>query len=159
MCSSWESAVLVVQPSVRSSKHQSELLVLCQEGFEATFEKDIPRMFGSHASLVVLHYDIARAHKALTTVQWIEANNCNFITAGDWPANSPDLSPMDYAINGIFKHRLWKEKTRNLSGLMRAMKEEWRNISKVLCLVTLRSRKGQVQNMLDNHGYQIKKLK
>jgi hypothetical protein len=88
-------------------------------------------MFGSRAHLVVLHHDSATAHKASATVQWLEANNYNFIPAGDWPANSPYLSPMDYAINGIFKHRLWK-KTRNLAGLMRVMKGEWKNISKAL---------------------------
>jgi hypothetical protein len=115
-------------------------------------------MFGSRAHLVVLHHDSAPAHKASATVQWLEANY-NFIPAGDWPANSPDLSPMDYAINGIFKHRLWKKKTRNLARLMRAMKEEWKNISKALCLRTLQSWKGRVQKMLDNHGYQIENLK
>jgi hypothetical protein len=96
------------------------------------FEKDIPRMFCSRAHLVVLHHDSVPAHKASATVQWLEANNYKFIPAGDWPANSSDLSLMDYAMKRIFKHRLWK-KTRNLAGLMRAMKEGWKNISKTLC--------------------------
>jgi hypothetical protein len=119
------------------------------------FEKNIARIFGGRPHLVVLHHDSVPAHKASATIQWLEANNYNFIPAGDWLVNSPDLSPMDNAINGIFKHRLWKKKTRNLAGLMRAMKEEWKNISKALCPRTLRSWKGRVQKMLDNHGYQI----
>ena len=69
------------------------------------FEKYIPTMFGSRAHLVLLHHDSASVHKASTTVPWFQAYNYNFIPAGDWPANSPDLSPMDCAINRIFKHR------------------------------------------------------
>jgi hypothetical protein len=123
------------------------------------FRKDIPKLFGSRAHLVVLHQDSAPAHKATATVQWLKANGYKFIPAEDWPANSPDLSPMDYAINGIFKQRLWKRKARNLRGLIRVMKEEWKNISKNLCVRTLQSWKGRVIKMVKNHGYQIEYLK
>ena len=116
-------------------------------------------MFGSCAHLVILHQDSAPAHKASATVQWLKANGCKFILAEDWPANSPDLSLVDYVINGIFKQRLWKRKARNLRGLIRAMKEEWKNINKNLCIRTLRSWEGRVIKMVKNHGYQKEHLK
>ncbi|OWA53012.1 hypothetical protein BV898_17449 [Hypsibius exemplaris] len=31
----------------------------------------------------------------------LKSNGYKFIRKEDWPANSPDLSPMDYSINGI----------------------------------------------------------
>jgi hypothetical protein len=42
---------------------------------------------------------------------------------------------------------------------MRALEDEWKNISKGLCLRTLRLKKGRVQKMLDNHGHQIENSK
>jgi hypothetical protein len=48
----------------------------------------------------------AQISSEMANVQWLKANVYKFTPAGDWPANSPDLSPMDNAINGIFKQRL-----------------------------------------------------
>jgi hypothetical protein len=98
------------------------------------FEKDIPRLYGKDAKSVALHHDSAPAHKALGTVRFLEDNNYRFIPAADWPSNSPDLSPMDYSINGIFKRRLWKHKTHTLAGLKRAMRQEWSKIDVDLCV-------------------------
>jgi hypothetical protein len=116
-------------------------------------------MFGSRAHLVALHRDSAPTHKASATVQWLKANGYRFIPAGNYPANSTDLSLMDYAINRIFKQRLWKRKAQNLCGSIRAMKEEWKNINKSLRIRTLRSWEGWLIKMVKNHGYQTEHLK
>jgi hypothetical protein len=81
-----------------------------------------------------------------------------FLQGTGLPTLRVSTHPMDYAIKGIFKHRLCK-KNRNLAGLRRAMKEEWNHISKALCPKTLRLWKGRVQKRLDNHGYQTENLK
>jgi hypothetical protein len=109
--------------------------------------------------MAVLHHDSAPAHKASNTVAWLESHGYKFISEENWPANSPDLSPMDYAINGIFKQRLWKRKTRKLGGLIRAMKEEWKYISKKLCVKTMKAWEGHVRKMMNNNSYQIEHLK
>jgi len=88
------------------------------------FEKDIPALFGKHAKLAVLHHDSAPAHKSTKTVAWLKSRGYKVISEADWPASSPDLSPMDYSINGIFKRRLWKRKSYDLKGLMHVMKDE-----------------------------------
>ena len=77
----------------------------------------------------------------------------------DWCANSPDLSPMDYSINGIFKQGLWKRKAQDINGLKRAMRQEWSRISKELCVKTLKSWESRVKLMLENNGLQIEHLK
>ena len=43
------------------------------------------------------------AHKAAATVQWLDNPGCNSISVQDWPVYSPDLSFMDFSINGIFQ--------------------------------------------------------
>jgi hypothetical protein len=122
-------------------------------------KKYIPKLFGSRAHLVVLHQDSASAPKTSATVQWLKANGYKFIPVGDWPANSPDLNPINYAINKIFKQCLWRRKARNLRGSIRAMKKRWKNISKNLCIGTLQSWEGRVIKKLENHYYQIKHVK
>ncbi|OWA51775.1 hypothetical protein BV898_16242 [Hypsibius exemplaris] len=67
------------------------------------FKKNIPKLYGKQAKSVALHHDSAAAHTALTTVRFLQDNNYRFISAADWPFNSPDLSPINYSINGIFK--------------------------------------------------------
>ena len=109
--------------------------------------------------LAVLHHDSAPAHKAAATVQWLESHGYNFIPEEDWCANSPDLSPMDYSINGIFKQGLWKRKAQDINGLKRAMRQEWSRISKELCVKTLKSWEFRVKLMLENNGLQIEHLK
>jgi hypothetical protein len=122
------------------------------------FKKDIPRLYGKDARLVALHHDSAPAHTALDTVRYLQNSKYRYIPKDDWPSNSPDLSPMDYSINGIFKRKLWKHKTKNLAGLMRAMKREWTTISTDLCVRTLKSWKKRCLLVQENHGLQIEHL-
>jgi hypothetical protein len=88
----------------------------------------------------------------------MESYSCKFISAEDWPANSSDLSPMDYSINGIFKRRLSKRKVFSLRRLIRVMKDEWSKISLEVCVNTLQSWEKRVEMMIDNNGYQIENL-
>jgi len=123
------------------------------------FKKDIPRLFGKQAKMAVLHRDSAPAHKSAKTVAWLKSNGYKFIPEEDWPANSPDLSPMDYSINGIFKQRLWRRKTKSLEGLKRAMREEWKKIDIGLCRRTMKGWAPRVEKMLENKGYQFQHLR
>ncbi|OQV24934.1 putative Ras-related protein Rab-10 [Hypsibius exemplaris] len=123
------------------------------------FKKDIPRLFGKQAKMAVLHHDSAPAHKSAKTVTWLKSNGYKFIPEEDWPANSPDLSPMDYSINGIFKQRLWRRKTKSLEGLKRAMREEWKKIDIGLCRRTMKGWAPRVEKMLENKGYQFQHLR
>lgn len=41
--------------------------------------------------------------QAGTVVKWLKDHNIRFFTEGDWLANSPDSSPVDYYANGHFK--------------------------------------------------------
>ncbi|CAD6199298.1 unnamed protein product [Caenorhabditis auriculariae] len=52
----------------------------------------------SHPASVM--QDGAPAHRAKGTQEWCRANFPEFISAADWPASSPDLNPMDYAVWG-----------------------------------------------------------
>jgi hypothetical protein len=86
---------------------------------------DVSRLYGVNKDRVVLRFDSARSHTAKVTYDWLDAHVVKYITKDEWPANSPDLSPMDYSINGIFKRHLRKRKAFSLRGLIRVRKDEW----------------------------------
>jgi hypothetical protein len=53
-----------------------------------------------------------------------------FAQRTDWPADSLDLNPMDYAFNGIVKQCLGKRKSRNLRISIKTWNEERKNVEK-----------------------------
>ena len=46
-----------------------------------------------------------------------------------WPANSPDLNPMDYAIWALLKTRLGRRRFRSINELKAALKRAWKSIT------------------------------
>ncbi|OQV19433.1 hypothetical protein BV898_06547 [Hypsibius exemplaris] len=104
---------------------------------KSIFKKDILRLYGKDARSVALHHDSAPSHMALDTVRFFQNSKYRYVPKEDWPSNSPNLSPMDYSINSIFKRKMWKHKSKNFAGLIRAKKREWSDISVDLYVRTL----------------------
>ena len=46
----------------------------------------------------ILQQDGSTSHTSRLTQQFLEDNNIVYIKKDDWPPNSLDLNPMDYAI-------------------------------------------------------------
>jgi len=46
--------------------------------------------------MFVLQQDNAPAHRARDTVELLRSKTPQFISSDMWPANSPDLNPVDY---------------------------------------------------------------
>ncbi|CAK1582034.1 unnamed protein product [Parnassius mnemosyne] len=46
----------------------------------------------------VFQQDLAPAHRAKSTQDWLAARETDFIRHEDWPSSSPDLNPLDYKI-------------------------------------------------------------
>ena len=52
--------------------------------------------------------DGARAHTAANTQEWCTINFLSFIEKNRWPANSPDLNPLDYSVwNEVVQAMRW----------------------------------------------------
>jgi len=47
---------------------------------------------------------------------------------GQWPPNSPDLNPLDYAIWGILEAAIYGRKFRTIEELKAALQEAWERI-------------------------------
>ena len=89
------------------------------------WKEDTHRLYPGEERKVILPMNGARALLHPNVVQWLETNKIKYIPVGHWPANSPDLSPMDYGFNGIFKNLCNPQTATTVNELMKVAKEVW----------------------------------
>ena len=56
----------------------------------------------------------------------------DFITPSLWPANSPDLIPVDYQIWGKLQERVYRSQIRDVNQLKLRLIEEWEHFHQVV---------------------------
>jgi len=61
-------------------------------------QKVLPAIRSIAGEMFLFQQDSAPAHRARDTVQFLRRETPQFISPGVWPANSPDLNPVDYHI-------------------------------------------------------------
>ncbi len=72
----------------------------------------------------IFQQDLAPAHTAKSTKSWF---NDHGVTVLDWPANSPDLNPIEN-LWGIVKRKMRDTKPNNADDLKATVKETWASI-------------------------------
>ena len=77
----------------------------------------------------IFQQDLAPAHTAKTTKTWF---NDHGITVLDWPANSPDLNPIEN-LWGIAKRKMKDMRPNNAKELKAAIKASWSSITPQQC--------------------------
>lgn len=116
---------------------------------------DIPRLYPGRENDVILHMDSAPAHKANNTVQYLTNVGQTYIPEGEWMANSPDLAPLDYCVNGILKSRISRRKPTTVPGMKRVIRQEIAGLDLSVIRAALSAWEGRVQEMVKCDGYQI----
>lgn len=81
--------------------------------------------FRTHQELTLFQQDNARAHTALRTQQYLEAEN---ITTLPWPALSPDMAPIEHVWDEISRRVYRNNPPGNLNELEAALQREWDRI-------------------------------
>ncbi|OWA54330.1 hypothetical protein BV898_18738 [Hypsibius exemplaris] len=122
---------------------------------EPMFKKDVPRLYPEEEKKVILHMDSAGAHVKDRVVKWLHDREIKFITKEEWMSNSPDLSPMDYGVNSIFKKRCNRHKAKNIAELVAIAKREWKKFGLGHCRNILIAWLKRVKRMIEMSGYQI----
>ncbi len=69
----------------------------------------------------IFQQDLAPTHTVKGTKSWL---NDHGVTVLDWPANSPDLNPIEN-IRGIVKRKMRNKRPKNTDGLKATVKESW----------------------------------
>lgn len=72
--------------------------------------------------------DSAPSHRANGTQEWLEKNVPHFINRDLWPANSPDLNPLDYCLWSILEANVCSKKHTSLDALKCDLRREWAKI-------------------------------
>ncbi|KAH3803546.1 hypothetical protein DPMN_131809 [Dreissena polymorpha] len=89
--------------------------------------------------VMTLHQDTASSHTSEHTVNFLKDQNIKFITPEEYLPTSPDAAPIDFGICRILKRRLQKRQVNLLSGLKRALKDEWRKLEQTTIYKALKS--------------------
>lgn len=77
---------------------------------------------------VIFQQDWAPAHGAKTTIRFLETKIGSFMTKDMWPANSPDLNPLDFSVWGFMEKQLRSRKVQNLDNLRKEIIKIWNDL-------------------------------
>ena len=96
------------------------------------FLDEIPSLYPQGHQSVELHQDKASSHTSKSTVNFLKEMEqktlIKTIPFTDIPTKSPDASPMDFCAFGLLKSALSKRPLITLTGLWKAVQEEWDRI-------------------------------
>jgi len=73
--------------------------------------------------------DGAPAHRSRHTVAYLRSNVPDFIEPENWPPNSPDLNPVDYAVWGHCSRWFIVAKIFDIDQLKRVLIDCWAQLS------------------------------
>ncbi|KIH57135.1 hypothetical protein ANCDUO_12677 [Ancylostoma duodenale] len=59
--------------------------------------------------------DWTTSHGAKTTISFLETKVGSFLATDLWPANSPDLNPLDFSVCGFMEEQFRSRNVKNLS--------------------------------------------
>jgi len=69
--------------------------------------------------------DGAPAHRSRRTVAYLRSNVPEFIEPENWPPNSPDLNPVDYAVWEALQHMVYRRKISDIDQLKLLLIDSW----------------------------------
>jgi len=90
----------------------------------------LPVMRDVSGEFFVFQQDNAPAHRARDTARLLEQATPAFIPPDLWPANSPDLNPVDYRIWSVLQQRVYQSRVHDTDELKERLQQVWlwRNI-------------------------------
>ncbi len=96
----------------------------------------------------IFQQDLAPAHTAKGTKSWF---NDHGVTVLDWPANSPDLNPIEN-LWGIVKRKMRDTRPNNADDLKATVKETWASISPQQCHKLITSMPRRIEAVIKAKG-------
>ncbi len=96
----------------------------------------------------IFQQDLAAAHTAKGTKSWF---NDHGVTVLDWPANSPDLNPIEN-LWGIVKRKMRDTRPNNADELKATVKETWASIPPQQCHKLITSMPRRIETVIKAKG-------
>jgi inhibitor of nuclear factor kappa-B kinase subunit alpha len=120
---------------------------------------DIKRLMKGKAWTYV--HDGARPHTSTASTQWLADKVPSSIPKKDWPANSPDLNPIENVF-GYLEDQISPQKCPTVTALEKSVRKAWVNLTPEYCrkcIETIPSRLKQIIATKGEYVYEVKKTK
>jgi len=88
-------------------------------------QKLLPAIHSIAGDVFVFQQDNAPAHRARDTVELLHRETPQFISPDVWPANSPDLNPVDYHIWGMLQEHMYQVPIHDIDELRKHLVAAW----------------------------------
>lgn len=88
-------------------------------------EQMLPAIRWVSGDFFVFQQDSAPAHRAKDTIALLRRETPSIIGPELWPANSPDLNPVDYRIWGLIQERVYQTAIRDINELKERLITVW----------------------------------
>ncbi len=96
----------------------------------------------------IFQQDLAPAHTAKSTKSWLNDHGVGVL---DWPANSPDLNPIEN-LSGIVKRKMRDTRPNNADELKATVKETWASIPPQQCHKLITSMPRRIEAVIKAKG-------
>ncbi len=96
----------------------------------------------------IFQQDLAPAHTAKSTKSWLNDHGVGVL---DWPANSPDLNPIEN-LWGIVKRKMRNKRPKNADELKATVKETWASIPPQQCHKLTTSMPRRIEEVIKAKG-------
>ncbi len=96
----------------------------------------------------IFQQDLAPAHTTKRTKSWLNDHGVDVL---DWPANSPDLNPIEN-LWGIVKRKMRNKRPKNADELKATIKETWAFIPPQQCHKLITSTPRRIQTVIQAKG-------
>lgn len=119
---------------------------------EEVLEPSIVQFYNIDSEDYYFQQDNAPCHKARLVIRWFDENRVKLL---DWPAQSPDLSPIENLWH-ILKERVRKHNNTSKEALKRTVLQEWASISPEICSKLVATMPQRIANVIKAAGGSIK---
>lgn len=138
-----------------SWRHKTPLTVVdgnlsARRYIDEILEPEVIPFLRNNADIRLFQQDNARAHSARLTMDFMNQNNVQVLP---WPAFSPDLNPIEHLWDHLGK-RVYsrRQPPTNRQQLIRALLEEWDNITQIQIQRLIGSMRRRCQATIDANG-------
>jgi len=135
----------------KNEKINSNTYIIILNSYLYPFQQTVREL---SENTVIFQQDNAPIHTSKITKEWLKTNKIAII---DWPANSPDLNPIEN-IWSLLKDNVQSRKVflRDISELKVALREEWENLDSSVFKKVVASMPQRINAVLKAKGGSIK---